>query len=151
MVERYWKGEPGGITGTTWQVGEGCWTPATGGDALRYMYRPTNDGSSRDYYPSRYVGSSDNGGVHYNSGIQNNAFWLLATGGSHRLTGAMSGGIGADAATRIFYKYLKDYALPNDNLHYVRVYTQYAAGVLYGFSSVQYARTIEAWNKVAVP
>ena len=151
MVERYWKGEPGGIFGTTWQVGEGCFTPATGGDALRYMYRPTFDGSSRDYYPARYIGTGDNGGVHINSGIQNNAFWLLATGGSHRLTGPMSGGIGADAATKIFYKYLTTYALPTDDLHYVRAYTQYAAGVLYGFGSYNYNRTVEAWSKVGVP
>ena len=151
MTERYWQGEPGGIFGTTWQVGEKCFTPGTGGDALRYMYRPTFDGVSRDYYPARYVGTGDNGGVHFNSGIQNNAFWLLATGGSHRVTGAMSGGIGADKATRIFYKYLTAYALPNDNFHFVRVYTIYAAGVLYGFGSNEYNRTIEAWNKVGVP
>jgi thermolysin len=151
MVENYWYGQPGGIFGTTWQVGEGCYTPGTGGDALRYMYRPTIGGGGTDHYSLRYTGSSDNGGVHFNSGIQNNAFWLLATGGSHRLTGAMSGGIGTDAATRIFYKYLTAYALPTDGFHYVRVYTQYAAGVLYGFGSVQYNRTVEAWNKVGVP
>jgi bacillolysin len=48
------------------------------GDALRYMCDPeldrTNDIGefySRDYYPDRYQGTEDYGGVHLNSGIAN--------------------------------------------------------------------------------
>lgn len=55
----------------TWKIGEDIYTPGTPGDALRYMANPTLDGWSNDYYPERYMGTSDNGGVHWNSGIAN--------------------------------------------------------------------------------
>lgn len=54
-----------------WKLGEDIWTPQIPGDALRYMNDPTLDGHSRDYYPDRYIGDDDNGGVHSNSGIAN--------------------------------------------------------------------------------
>ncbi|HEU5058031.1 MAG TPA: M4 family metallopeptidase, partial [Kofleriaceae bacterium] len=76
-----WK--DGVITADTWKIGEDVWTPGTPGDALRYMDNPTLDGSSRDYYPERYTGSADNGGVHWNSGIPNLAFYLAVVGGQH--------------------------------------------------------------------
>ena len=53
-----------------WKIGEDIWTPNTPGDALRYMYDPAR-GNDYDYWPTRYTGSSDNGGVHWNSGIAN--------------------------------------------------------------------------------
>src|SRR5204863_1323032 len=67
----------------TWKVGEDIYTPGTAGDALRYMNNPTQDGSSKDWYPSRYTGTSDNGGVHSNSGIANLAYYLMVIGGTH--------------------------------------------------------------------
>jgi len=150
MVERYWKGESAPF-GTTWQVGEQAYTPYTDGDALRYMYRPTLDGSSRDNYPSRFIGTGDNGGVHTNSGIQNNAFWLLSTGQCHRINGCMASGIGADAAKTIYYLALRDYIVPTDGLKQARYATQYVAGVLFGFSSSQYFATVQSWDLVGVP
>jgi len=61
-----------------WLIGEDVFTPIVAGDALRYMCDPAADfrpGSgiepSRDYYPDRYQGDGDNGGVHSNSGIVN--------------------------------------------------------------------------------
>jgi thermolysin len=150
MVERYWKGESSAF-GTTWQIGEQFFTPNKSGDALRYMYRPTLDGYSRDYYPFRLTGTSDNGGVHGNSGIQNNAFWLLSTGQCHRFNGCMGFGIGADAAKTIFYIALRDYILPNSGFYWARYTTQYAAGQLYGYSSNQYIATVRAWDLVGAP
>ncbi|TKC95738.1 M4 family metallopeptidase [Polyangium fumosum] len=72
----------GAVTTNTWKIGEECWTPATAGDALRYMYDPKLAGDY-DYYPERYTGSQDNGGVHWNSGIANLAFYLAVMGGTH--------------------------------------------------------------------
>lgn len=74
------------VTGSTdWKIGEDVFTPATPGDALRYMYNPTIDGYSADYYPERLYpgacipsGGNDNCGVHGNSGIANLAFYLRA-------------------------------------------------------------------------
>jgi bacillolysin len=165
MAERYWKGERSTAVGCpvnvpdcglTWKIGEEAYTPSTAGDALRYMYRPTLDGASRDHYSQRYTGTADNGGVHWNSGIQNNAFYLLAKGGCHRFSGCMNvapsvNGIGADAAKTIFYLALRDYLISNDNFYWARRGTQYEAGALYGFGSVQYYTTKRAWDLVGAP
>jgi hypothetical protein len=53
-----------------WLLGEDAWTPGVAGDALRYMCDPAAAGDS-DYYPDRYKGTDDQGGVHTNSGIAN--------------------------------------------------------------------------------
>jgi bacillolysin len=87
-----------------WLIGEDVWTPATDGDALRYMHNPKLDGRSFDYYPERYTGSNDNGGVHLNSGIANLAFYLLSEGGKHpRKGGDAVKGIGIEKAIKLFY------------------------------------------------
>ena len=52
---------------STWLVGEDIWEA---GEALRSMCDPAAMGDF-DYYPTRHVGSLDNGGVHSNSGIAN--------------------------------------------------------------------------------
>lgn len=67
----------------TFKIGEGIYTPSIPGDALRYMADPELDGISYDYYPDRYMGDEDYGGVHLNSGIANLAFALLVKGGQH--------------------------------------------------------------------
>ena len=68
----------------TWLVGEDVWTPNIAGDALRSMSNPTlSYDVGYDYYPERYQGSEDNGGVHWNSGIANLAFVLMVQGGQH--------------------------------------------------------------------
>jgi len=60
-----------GATGSAiWLLGEDIYTPNTPGDGLRNMADPAAAGDY-DWYPTRYTGSSDNGGVHWNSGIAN--------------------------------------------------------------------------------
>ncbi len=60
-----------------WFIGEDASTPGTPGDALRYMCDPMNDNASRDFYPDRYRGEGDGGGVHINSGIANLGEFML--------------------------------------------------------------------------
>src|SRR3989442_3640940 len=86
MAAGYWKGI--GFVGFPPGVFTACSLPGRIGgeailtrDALCYMSAPTLDGISPDYYPFRFTGTADNGGVHINSGIQNHAFSLLAYGG----------------------------------------------------------------------
>lgn len=87
-----------------WLIGEDVWTPGVDGDALRYMNNPKKDGRSYDYYPERYTGSEDNGGVHMNSGIANLAFYLLSEGGKHPRKGGVDvKGIGIETAIQLFY------------------------------------------------
>ena len=101
----------GGVRAATWNLAETIWTPGTPGDALRYMNDPTKDGQSYDYYPERYTGSDDNGGVHLNSGIANLAFYLLTAGGKHPRgkTTTDVPALGIDKAGAIFYRALTEY------------------------------------------
>ena len=86
-------------------IGEDVWTPAVKGDALRYMNNPTMAKNNTDHYSERYTGEADNGGVHWNSGIANLAFYLLAEGGKHpRLNSKKMTGIGIDKAAMLFYQ-----------------------------------------------
>jgi Zn-dependent metalloprotease len=63
-----------------WLCGEDCWLE---GDALRDLKDPQRFGQPSYYKGTNwYTGDADNGGVHYNSGVQNFAFYLLTEGGS---------------------------------------------------------------------
>jgi Zn-dependent metalloprotease len=140
----------GMVDARTWQVGEDIYTPGTQGDALRYMGTPTEDGMSRDYYPQRYTGGEDNGGVHLNSGIANLAFKLLVTGGRHprNATTVQVAGVGMAQAQAIFYRALSVYLTSTSNFAAARVATRQAAQDLYGATA---ALSVEqAWAAVGV-
>ncbi|MDY7091336.1 MAG: M4 family metallopeptidase [Acidobacteriota bacterium] len=143
----------GGVNSNTWKVGEDTWTPGISGDALRYMDDPTDDGSSYDYYPERYTGSSDNGGVHLNSGIANLAFQLLVDGGTHPRgkTSNTVPGIGMAKAEQIFYRAQTTYLSSSSNFAAARTATANAAADLYGSSSSEVDAVHEAWCAVGVP
>jgi Zn-dependent metalloprotease len=156
MVELYARG--GQETTTTWWIGEDAYTPATAGDALRYMDRPHNDpnygytsNDDPDYYTERYTGTGDNGGVHINSGIGNHVFYLLAHGGTHaHVPGPFVTGIGADHAARIWYKALTTYMVSSTNFSGARAATLNAAADLYGTGSQEYLSVADAWTACGV-
>ena len=141
----------GVINSNTWKIGEDVYTPNTAGDALRYMNNPTQDKVSRDYYPSRYTGGVDNGGVHWNSGIANLAFYLLVQGGQHPrgVTPGVVTGIGMLKAERIFYRAQTVMLAPNSDFEEMRASTAQAARDLYGPAEV--ASVHAAWCAVGVP
>ena len=128
------------VDAAVWMVGDDVWTPATAGDALRYMANPTQDGSSKDYYPTRYTGTSDNGGVHWNSGIANLAFKLLTTGGTHPrgVTTTAVTGIGIQKAGQIFYKANRDLMTASTTFAQAKTYTEQAATPL-GYTTAEVA------------
>ena len=123
-----------GKTTSTWLLGDGLYN--TPGKAFRYMDNPTQDGQSYDYYPERYTGSQDNGGVHLNSGIANLAYVLLVDGGSHprNKTTAQVPAIGMAKAEKIFYRALTTYMNQNTQFAGARTATATAANDLYGAS-----------------
>jgi Zn-dependent metalloprotease len=149
MVELYAEGE----TTNTWRIGEDVYTPATAGDALRYMNTPhsgpnygytSND--DPDHYTERYTGTQDNGGVHINSGIPNHVFYLLVKGGAHaHIPGPIVTGIGADKASKIWYKALTTYMTSSTNFSGARAATLNAATSLYGLGSAEYLAVADAW------
>ncbi len=93
---------PQGIAGRAdWLCGEDAWLAD---DALRDLRDPLRY-SNPSYYLGTYWynGSGDNGGVHYNSGVQNKLFYLLAEGGSGTNDGHPYNltGMGVDTAGQI--------------------------------------------------
>jgi bacillolysin len=140
----------------TWKVGEDIYTPGTAGDALRYMNDPALAGDI-DYYPTRYTGTSDNGGVHTNSGIANLAYYLMVMGGPHPrskttvVVTALSAtsSTSLDMAQRIWYRALTVYFTSSTNFQGARTATAQAATDLYGAAAA--ATVNSAWDCVAVP
>ncbi len=140
MSERYRLGE----SATTWQLAEKEFS----GTPLRYMNEPTLDGDSVDHYGDLIITSSDNGGVHYNSGIGNKAFYLVAKGGNHSHGGLMYG-IGADRAAKIWYLALS-YMSAGSQFIDARSATQNAARDLYGYQSAEWNAVSNAWAMCGV-
>lgn len=155
MVELYADG--GVISGDTWKIGEDAYTPATSGDALRYMDDPHLAGNGGytanddpDHYSERYTGTADSGGVHINSGIGNKAFYLAVAGGTHHLSGVTVTGMSANDAARIWYRALTVYMTSGTNFAGARTATVNAANDLFGSASVQSNTTATAWCAVGV-
>ncbi|HVE72875.1 MAG TPA: M4 family metallopeptidase [Thermoanaerobaculia bacterium] len=150
-----WK--DGAVSADTWKVGEDVTTPGTAGDALRYMNDPIADGSSYDYYPTRYTGSGDYGGVHLNSGIANLAFKLWVTGGTHPRgkTTVNVPALNATAMTsinmgaKIWYRALTVYMTSSTNFQGARTATAQAATDLYGAAAADSVH--KGWDAVGVP
>lgn len=135
-----------------------------GTSALRYMFKPSLDGASADCWSSS-VGSLN---VHYSSGVGNHFFYLLAEGAvvpaafgagtSANLSAASlvcngntaAGGIGRDAAQKIWYRALTVYMTSNTNYAGARTATLKAATDLYGAGSAQYNGVASAWSAVNV-
>jgi vibriolysin len=146
-----WK--DGAVSGDTWKVGEDVWTPGTAGDALRYMNNPTIDGSSRDYYPTRYTGPSDNGGVHWNSGIPNLAFYLAVQGGQHPrgVTPSITvAALGIDVAAQIWYRAATTYSQSTTNMAAASAACVQAATDLYPADPSVRQSIANAWAAVGV-
>jgi len=104
------------ITGD-WLVFEDTWLKASA-PAWRNMIDPTNGGQwnladplnsvlaghQPSHYSVRYIGGIDNGGVHINSGIINNLFYLLTVGGTHTVSGITVTGIGQSPAEQMLWR-----------------------------------------------
>ncbi len=134
-----------------WLLGEHSFTPGKDGDAWRYMDNPTRDKAtrgntnySRDNYKDIYKGGADNGGVHINSGIANNFFFLLAAGGENFTSKQkVEQGIGMEKALRIYYRAHTVYFTPTTDFAQARVAWEKAATDLYGADSAE-LKTVRA-------
>ncbi|MEU8467421.1 M4 family metallopeptidase [Streptomyces sp. NPDC029006] len=138
-------------------IGEKIVRPGFGKAALRFMDRPSRDGSSADYW-SASVGNLD---VHYSSGVANHFAYLLAEGSgaktingvsydSPTANGATLTGIGRDKVGRIWYRALTVYMTSSTNYAGARTATLNAARDLYGAGSTEYAAVAAAWSAVDV-
>jgi Zn-dependent metalloprotease len=123
------------------------------GQPLRWMDKPSKDGSSADCWSSD-VGNLD---VHYSSGVGNHFFYLLAVGSgasqygnSPTCNGSTVTGIGNAAAGKIWYRALTVYMTSSTDYHGARTASLSAAGDLYGAGSTQYDAVNAAWAGVGV-
>ncbi|PEN09143.1 M4 family metallopeptidase [Bacillus pseudomycoides] len=130
-----------------WEIGEDIYTPGKSGDALRSMSDPAKYGDP-DHYSKRYTGSSDNGGVHTNSGIINKAAYLLANGGTHY--GVTVNGIGKDKAGAIYYRANTQYFTESTTFSQARAGLVQAAADLYGANSAEVTAVKQSYDAVGV-
>ncbi|MER0242590.1 M4 family metallopeptidase [Streptomyces sp. HSW2009] len=127
------------------------------GSPLRYMDKPSKDSRSKDSWYSG-IGSID---VHYSSGVANHWFYLASEGsGVKELNGVRYDsptsdnkpvtGIGRANAEKVWFKALSQRMRSNTDYKGARDATLWAAGELFGTTSVEYAEVANAWAAVNV-
>ncbi|MFP5315221.1 MAG: M4 family metallopeptidase [Actinomycetes bacterium] len=148
LVEQRVRGESADTAG--WLVGEGIFTDQVQGRALRSLKAPgtayDDDVLGKDPQPATmadYVETtSDNGGVHINSGIPNHAFYIAAT----RL-----GGYAWERAGQIWYDAATGGNVPEDcTFSRFADVTVDAAKARFGEGSPEVEAVGYAWREVGV-
>ena len=149
LVKQYAHSPQQTAADADWLIGAGLFTSAVNGVALRSMKAPGTAYDDRvlgkDPQPpdmAHYVTTtSDNGGVHINSGIPNRAFYLAATG---------IGGYAWLKAGRIWYATLCDPRLTSTaQFQDFANLTTDNAGLL--FSAAEQRSVADAWAQVGIP
>jgi Zn-dependent metalloprotease len=132
-----------------WLIGAGLLATAVHGDAIRSMKAPgtayddkvlgkdPQPAHMRDYRKL----TSDNGGVHVNSGIPNHAFYRVAT---------LLGGKAWDVAGRIWYDALTTKLSASASFRDCAAATAAAAAQRYGATSEPHAAVVQAWKDVGI-
>lgn len=120
-----------------WLMGEDVYTPATPGDALRSLVNPTLYGQP-DHMNSYVDTSSDNGGVHTNSGITNKAAYNIVQS------------IGKDKMERIWYRTLTLYLNSGSQFSDARDASVQSAADLYGATSAEVTAVANGFAAVGI-
>lgn len=132
-----------------WIIGEGLFTANVAGKGIRSMKAPGtayNDPVlGKDPQPDHmkdYVNtSSDNGGVHINSGIPNYAFYIAAT---------EIGGNAWEKAGLIWYRTLRDKLKFDSNFQQCASLTWQVAGEDFGTGSLEQQGVRKGWSAVGI-
>jgi len=90
----------------------------------------------------------DNGGVHLNMTIYSHAYYLLAQGGTNKVSQKQVNGIGIDKATKIFYSAWVYYLTPYSDFLDAANALLYSAYDLYGSGSNEYAQTVKSMEAI---
>ena len=142
LIETYDKynvknGGTWAFNASDWVVGDDIYTPGTSGDALRSLANPTLYDQPDNM--SNYVNtSSDNGGVHTNSGIPNKAAFLIAQS------------IGCPETAAIYYKALTTYFGASTDFAGSLDGLVQAATDIYGASSSEVTAVRNAYQSVGI-
>ena len=132
-----------------WIIGAGLLTKNVNGVGIRSMKAPgtayDDPVLGKDPQPAHmkdYVNTtSDNGGVHINSGIPNHAFYLIAT---------QIGGYAWEKAGQIWYVTLRDKLTSTSNFQDCADLTHQAAGELFGTGSLEQQAVKDGWAGVGL-
>ncbi len=145
---------------TSWDIGEGVYTPYHEGDALRDLSAPPRFGQPDhiDNYMKLAPGEipelhrNQAGYIHYNSGIPNKAAYLTIEGGTHY--GIKVKGILRTKAEKIYYLALTAYlcspTLSRWTFREARYALLNACRQLYGDRGPEYAAIRNAWAAVGL-
>jgi thermolysin len=104
-----------------------------------------------DHYSERYRGELGNGDGHHNSGIANQAFFLMAEGGVNRTSGGHVDGLdasGREKAERILCRGFTLYLTPSATFRDARAATIRAARDLFG--EAEASQVASAWSAAGV-
>ncbi|MDB5755828.1 MAG: bacillolysin family protein [Massilia sp.] len=141
-------------SGNDWMIGKEI---ARNGQPLRWLYKPSLDGSS----PNAWSSKIKNLDVHYSSGPNNRMFYFLSQGSSAVPTSdyyssylkkaplAMTG-IGTDKAFRIWFKALTTKFTASTNYADARLKVMAAAAELYGTGSAEHKAVQRAYAAINV-
>ena len=147
-IEHFFQ-QPGGTSGSPdYLMAEDVVTPG----GIRSMENPRAYGDP-DHYSIRFLGSVDNGGVHINSGIPNQAYYLAVEGGTNRTSGLSVQGVGRanrEQMEKVFYRAFTQMLPSNATFSTARAATIQAAIDLYGGNSAALRAVTEAWTAVGV-
>jgi Zn-dependent metalloprotease len=158
-VEAYARAGGTGATlpspsGNDWMMGKEI---AKDGQPLRWMYKPSKDGSS----PDAWTTSLKRLDVHYSSGPNNRMFYFLAKGSNSSASSdyyskyltkaplAMTG-IGLDKAYRIWFKALSTKFTSSSNYADARLKVLASAQELYGVNSAEAKAVQRAYAAINV-
>jgi len=148
-AEFYYEPAGSGYLKADYTLGEDVTTPMGG---FRSMANPGAFGDP-DHYSKRYLGTSDNGGVHTNSGISNHAFYLAIEGGTNRTSGLSVTGVGSasrDKIEKVFYRAFTQMLPAGATFSVARAATIQAARDLYGAGGNVEQAVTQAWTAVGV-
>jgi Zn-dependent metalloprotease len=139
----------------TWVIAEGTYTAAPS-SGLRYWDNPARDNPwAKDWFPTRSLQTSVEGGQYLNSTIMGHAFYLLANGGTHVRAGTEEvptiqvPALNIQKTRDIFFRaLLGPDLLPISGFSELRQATINAANQVYGSTDAQAVE--KAWDAVGV-
>jgi bacillolysin len=157
-IEFFYQTPGVGLRQADYLIGEDILTPAIPGALAggRSLENPGLFGQP-DHYSKRVIlpptPQNDNGGVHINSGIPNQAFYLAIEGGTNRTSGIRVQGVGGanrEQIEKVYYRAFAQLMPSNATFSLARAVTLQAAQDLYGVNSPPYNAVRDGWTAVGV-
>jgi bacillolysin len=157
-IEFFYQPAGSGSRQADYLIGEDVFTPVLPGGlaGIRSMENPGLFGQP-DHYSKRVIlpptPENDDGGVHINNGIPNQAFYLAIEGGTNRTSGIRVQGVGGanrEQIEKVYYRAFVQLMPSNATFSMARAITLQAAQDLYGVNSPPYNAVRDGWTAVGV-